>query len=68
MKQTEFQGISPLRLQNHLLQHVIVIPDMDFPSYSFSRSGIRELNSLNIDVKIEGVYNLFHSRLCHLVT
>ena len=48
-------------LQMHLWKDVIIVPDMNLPAHSFSHGGIQNLNSFNIDVQIEGVYNKVHS-------
>ncbi|KIM38064.1 hypothetical protein M413DRAFT_13028 [Hebeloma cylindrosporum] len=53
MNQTNFSKMSPSSVQIHLQKHVIVIPDTDLPAHPFGRHGIRDLNSLNIDVQIE---------------
>jgi len=61
IERTQFDAMSPSCLQIELRKGVIIVPNMDLSSHSFSRDGIRELNSLNIDVKIEGVYNMLNS-------
>lgn len=60
--QKTFSKMSPSRIQIQLQKGVIVIPDTNLPGHPFSRHGIRELNSLNTDVRIEGMYN---TSLCH---
>ena len=55
-----FSEMSPSRVQIQLQKGVIVIPDMDLPGYPFSRHGIHKLNSINTDVRIQGVYSISH--------
>jgi len=55
MERNTFSAMSPSDVQIQLQQGVIVIPDMNLPGHPFSRQGIRELNSLNTDVRIEGM-------------
>jgi hypothetical protein len=57
-----FCEMSPSRIQIQLQKGVIVIPDINLPGVPFSHDSIRDLNSLNTDVRIEGMYNI--SR-CH---
>ena len=65
MKLRELKAMTPSRIQVQLQKGIIVIPDMGLPAYSFSAAGIRDLNSLKIDVNIEGVYSVLHSH--HLI-
>jgi hypothetical protein len=62
MERKVFCEMSPSQIQIHLRTGVIVIPDTNLPSVTFSHDSIRDLNSLNTDVRIEGMYNI--SR-CH---
>jgi len=62
MDRKTFSEMSPSRIQIQLQKGVIVIPDTNLPRHPFSRHGIRELNSLNTDVRIEGMYN---TSRCH---
>lgn len=55
MEQKTFSAMSPSDVQIELQKGVIVVPDMNLPGHAFSRQGIRELNSLNTDVTIEGM-------------
>ena len=50
----------PSRVQIQLQKSVIVIPDMKLPCHTFSHHGIHELNSMNTDVRIQGIYNISH--------
>jgi len=59
-----FSEMSPSRVQIQLQNSVIIIPSMNLPAHSFSRHGVRELNSLNTDVRIEGMRNISHSPRC----
>jgi len=61
MKLKEVEAMTPSRLQIQLQKGIIVVPDMNCKVYSFSSTGIRSLNSLNIDVNIEGAYDILHS-------
>jgi hypothetical protein len=62
--QKTFSEMSPSRVQMQLQKGVIVIPDMNLPGYAFSRYGIRDLNSTNTDVKIQGMHNISHCHYC----
>lgn len=55
-----FSKMPPSLTQIQLQKRVIVIRDMTHKGYPFSRHGIRDLNGLNTDVKIEGMYNVLH--------
>jgi hypothetical protein len=57
-----FSKMSPARVQMQLQKSVIVIPAMGLRVYPFSRYGIRMLNTINTDVRIQGMYNISH---CH---
>lgn len=56
MELKKVEAMTPSRLQIQLQKGIIVVPDMNFDACSFSSTGIRSLNSLNIDVNIEGAY------------
>ncbi len=49
-----FQAMTSSEIQINLRTHVLVLPDMEVPHYHFSGIGLRQLNSLNTDVMIEG--------------
>ena len=62
MEQKVFCKMSPSQIQIHLHTGIIVIPDTNLPSVTFSHDSICDLNSLNTDIRIEGMYNI---SCCH---
>ena len=62
MEQKVFCKMSPSQIQIHLHTGIIVIPNTNLPSVTFSHDSIHDLNSLNTDIRIEGMYNI---SCCH---
>ena len=59
-----FTEMSSSHVQMRLQKGIIVVPNMNLPAHFFSRNGVRELNSLNTDVRIEGMCNISHPPHC----
>jgi hypothetical protein len=60
INQKTFFDMSPSQVQIQLQKSVIVIPDMKLPCHAFSHQGICDLNSMDTDVGIRGIYKISH--------
>ena len=58
INQKTFFDMSPSQVQIQLQKSVIVIPDMKLPCHAFSCQGIRDLNSMDTNVSIQGIYKI----------
>lgn len=66
MDENTFSEMSPTRVQVLLQKNVIVVYNTSLPRLTFSRHGIRQLNSLNTDVRIQGMSNISYCYLSDL--